>query len=214
MPRILYDTTSDLLIPYPRDDDGPVVGLDPRYLELTVIQENQPSYDATMQRLEPDELIDLDALTVTRGWQLVELPAPPPPSPDYMGFYNSLLTSTAYQSVLQQAMTSTSPALATTIAVFASAIGEAMAGRVNQPALQSAVWLLLGTATVSDADEVELQGMLEQSYLAGTYSLAPAPAVELIRAKAADGSFIADDPTTPDINEAWVTPPTAQFPDI
>ena len=133
-------------------------------------------------------------------------PPPPPPSPDYVTFYGSLLTSTAYQSVLQQAMTSTSPALATTIAVFASAIGEAMAGRVNQPALQSAVWLLLGTATVSDADEVELQGLLEQSYLAGTYTLAPAPAVELIRARAADGSFIADDPTTPDINEAWVTP--------
>jgi hypothetical protein len=209
MTRILYDLTSDLLVPYPRDDDGPVVGLDPRYVELDVIQETQPTYDPATQRLEPDELIDLDALTVTRGWQLVELPPPPPPtppSPDYVGFYNSLLTSTAYQSVLQQAMTSTSPALATTIAVFASAIGEAMAGRVNQPALQSAVWLLLGTATVSDADEVELQGLLEQSYLAGTYTLAPAPAVELIRARAADGSFIADDPATPDINEAWVTP--------
>ena len=204
--KLLYDTTSDLLVPYPRDDDESVVGLDPRYLELTVIQEAQPSYDATMQRLEPDELIDLDALTVTRGWQLVELPPSPPPSPDYVIFYNSLLTSTAYQSVLQQAMTSSSPALATTIAVLASAIGEAMAGRVNQPALQSAVWLLLGTATVSDADEVELQGLLEQSYLAGTYTLAPAPAAELVRARNPDGSFIADDPTTPDINEAWVTP--------
>ena len=133
-------------------------------------------------------------------------PPPPPPSPDYVTFYGSLLTSTAYQSVLQQAMTSTSPALATTIAVLASAIGEAMAGRVNQPALQQAVWLLLGTATVSDADEVELQGLLEQSYLAGTYTLAPAPAAELVRARNPDGSFIADDPTTPDINEAWVTP--------
>ena len=134
-------------------------------------------------------------------------PPPPPPAPDYQGFYNSLLTSTAYQSMLQQAMTSSSPALATTIAVFASAIGEAMAGRVNQPALQSAVWLLLGTATATEADEAELQELLEQSYLAGTYSLAPAPAVEPIRARnPTTGSFIADDPATPDIDEAWVTP--------
>ena len=206
MARLLYDLTSDLLLPYPRDDNGPVVGLDPRYLELTLIQEAQPTYDTSTQRLEPDEVIDLDALTVTRGWELIELPPPPPPSPDYVGFYNSLLTSTAYQSVLQQAMTSSSPALATTIAVFASAIGEAMAGRGNQPALQSAVWLLLGTATVSDADEAELQELLEQSHLAGTYTLQPAP-TELIRARnPATGAFIADDPATPDVDEAWVTP--------
>ena len=171
--KLLYDLTSGLLLPYPRDDDGPVVGLDPRYLELTLIQEAQPTYDATTQRLEPDEVIDLDALTVTRGWELVELPPPPPPSPDYLGFYSSLLSSQAYRSVLEQSMTSTTPAIATTIAVFSSAIGEAMAGRCNPAALQSAVWLLLGAVTATSADVAELQGLLEQHYLAGLYTLQP-----------------------------------------
>jgi hypothetical protein len=46
-----------------------------------------------------------------------------------------------------------------------------MAGRVNQLALQSAVWLLLGTAVIGDADEAELQGLLVSSHLAQMYSL-------------------------------------------
>ena len=204
--KLLYDTTSDQLLPYPRDDDGPVVGLDPRYLELTLIQEAQPTYDATTHQLAADEVIDLDALTVTRGWELVELPPAPPPSPDYLGFYSSLLTSGAYASVLEQSMTATSPAIATAITVFASAIGQAMAGRVNPEALQRAVWLLLGTVVATPADVAEMQGLLEQHHLAGTYTLQPAPP-ELIRARnPATGAFIADDPTTPDVDEAWVTP--------
>ena len=204
--KLLCDTTSNQLFPYPRDDDGPVVGLDPRYLELTLIQEAQPSYDATTQRLEPDEVIDLDALTVTRGWELIELPPSPPPSPDYQGFYSSLLSSQAYRSVLEQSMTAATPAIATTIAVFASAIGEAMAGRCNPQALQGAVWLLLSTVAATPADVAEMQGLLEQHYLAGSYTLQPA-ATELIRARnPATGAFIADDPATPDVDEAWVTP--------
>ncbi len=171
--KLLYDLTSDTLAPYPRDDDGPVVGLDPRYLELTLIQAEQPDYDPAMHHLEPTEAINLTARTVTRGWQLAGLPPPPPPSPDYQGFYTALLSSAAYASVLQQSMTSDSPALATLIAIFVSAIGEAMAGRVNQAALQQAVWLLLGNVTATEADLVELQTLLVASHLDGIYSLQP-----------------------------------------
>ena len=92
MTRILYSQSTATLVPWPRADDENVVGLDLDYLELTVIQEAQPTYDATVQRLEPDEVIDLDALTVTRGWQLTELP-PPAPIPDWATFRGSLLIS-------------------------------------------------------------------------------------------------------------------------
>ena len=173
MTRLLYDLTSDTLTPYPRDDDGPVVGLDPRYAEMDVIQEAQLTYDPATQRLDPTEVIDLDARTVTRGWQLIELPPPPPPSPDYAGFYSALLNSTVYGSVLQQSMSSDSPALATLIAVFGSAIGEALAGRVNVAALQQAVWLLLGNVTATEADLAELQGLLVASHLDDLYTLQP-----------------------------------------
>ncbi len=171
--KLLYDLTSDTLSPYPRDDDGPVIGLDPRYVEMDVLQESQPEYDPATQRLEPTETIDTQARTVTRGWTVVDLPPPPPPSPDYAGFYSALLSSNVYASVLQQSMSSDSPALATLIAVFVSAIGEALAGRVNVAALQQAVWLLLGNVAATEADLAELQGLLVASHLDDLYTLQP-----------------------------------------
>ena len=92
MTRILYDLTTSTLVAYPRDDDGPVIGLDPDYLELTVIQEPQPAYDPATEQIAPTEAIDLDALTVTRGWELIELP-PPAPTPDWATFRGGLLIS-------------------------------------------------------------------------------------------------------------------------
>jgi hypothetical protein len=57
--------------------------------------------------------------------------------------------------------------------VFVSAIGEACAGRANPPALQQAVWLLLSNVTATQADVIELQGLLVTSHLDGIYSLQP-----------------------------------------
>lgn len=173
MARLLYNQSTATLHPYPRQDDEPVVGLDPDYLELDLTQAEQPDYDPTTHRLDPTETIDLDARTVTRGWELIELPPPPPPEPDYVGFYQALLISQAYASVLQQSMASDSPALATLIAVFVSAIGEAMAGRANPQALQQAVWLLLGNVTATEADVIELQTLLVANHLADIYTLQP-----------------------------------------
>jgi hypothetical protein len=173
MARLLYDTTTATLHAYPRQDDEPVVDLDPRYLGMVLIQQEQPTYDPATEQLSPIEAIDLTARTVTRGWQVAPSPPPPEPSPDYVGFYGSLLSSDAYASVLQQSMTSDSPALATLIAVFVSAIGEAMAGRANPPALQQAVWLLLGSVSATEADVAELQGLLVANNLDGIYTLQP-----------------------------------------
>ena len=88
MARLLYDTETATLQAYPRQDDEPVVGLDPRYLSMALVQEAQPAYDPAIERLEPDEVIDLDALTVTRGWAVLPLDPPPPPEPaaDWLGF--------------------------------------------------------------------------------------------------------------------------------
>jgi len=202
MPRLLYDTTTSTLRPYPRQDDDPVVGLDPRYLEMNVIQQEQPTYNPATEQFSPTEAIDLTARTVTRGWQVSLLPPPPPPVPDYIGFYGSLLTSDAYASVLRQSMASDSPALATLIAAFVSAISEAMAGRANVAVLQEAVWLLLGNATT---DAAELQGLLVSHHLDGIYTLQPPTTPDMVRARNPDGTFIADNPATPE-NEAWVTP--------
>ena len=69
--KILYDTDIERLVLYPRSDDEPVVGLDPCYLVLDLIQQEKPSHDPAAHYLNRTEAIDLDALQVTRGWELV-----------------------------------------------------------------------------------------------------------------------------------------------
>ena len=73
--KALYNTETQTLLPWPRIDEEPVVGLDDHLLEMTVVQEDQPAYDPASQRLEKTEVIETDARTVTRGWSVVEVPA-------------------------------------------------------------------------------------------------------------------------------------------
>ena len=72
--KALYNTQTAKLLPWPRIDEEPVVGLDAHLLEMTVTQEPQPAYDPATQRLEKTEVIDTEARTVTRGWSVVEMP--------------------------------------------------------------------------------------------------------------------------------------------
>jgi hypothetical protein len=74
--KLLYNTETQKLLPWPRIDDEPVVGLAPHLLEMNVVQDPQPAYDPATQRLEKTEVIDTDNRTVTRGWSVVEVPAP------------------------------------------------------------------------------------------------------------------------------------------
>ena len=74
--KLLYDTQTQKLLPWPRIDDEPVVGLAAHLLEMTVVQEDKPAYDPATQRLDKTEVIDTDNRTVTRGWNVVEVPAP------------------------------------------------------------------------------------------------------------------------------------------
>jgi hypothetical protein len=72
--KALYDTQTQKLLPWPRIDDEPVVGLSAHLLEMDVVQEEKPAYDPATQRLEKTEVIDAEAQTVTRGWSVVEVP--------------------------------------------------------------------------------------------------------------------------------------------
>ena len=72
--KAIYNTQTSTVLPWPRIDEEPVVGLDAHLLEMTVTQEPQPAFDPATQRLEKTEVIDTDARTVTRGWSVVEVP--------------------------------------------------------------------------------------------------------------------------------------------
>jgi hypothetical protein len=70
----IYDTINETLLPWPRIDEQPVVGLEPHLLEMTVIQEDKPTYDPATEVLEQTQVIDTTAKTVTRSWNVIDLP--------------------------------------------------------------------------------------------------------------------------------------------
>ena len=111
----LYDTQTQKLLPWPRIDEQPVVGLAAHLLEMDVVQEDQPAYDNATQRLEKTEVIDAEARTVVRGWSVVEVPAPtftPADWVDQQGFAGNRSTTMLYLKLQLDATGKTSPKLA------------------------------------------------------------------------------------------------------
>lgn len=137
MARLLYDTETATLQPYPRPDDEPVINLDSRYLMMDLIQEAQPDYDPATQRPEPTEMIDLEALTVTRAWQLVDLP-PPPPVADWLAFAGWLYQFPPIAAGMESARLSTDPQGEPATTGLPTALDEARL-RQNYPAF-SLTW--------------------------------------------------------------------------
>ena len=165
----LWDTINQEILSYPRADDEPVVNLDPRYMVLRIIKEDKPDAPegfTVRQRWS----VDLDALEWRHGWELIELPAPAPPQPDYVGFYSDLLASATYQAVIQMPATAE---LARALAVFVSAIQDAMNYRVNTQAMQGAIWLLLGQVALTDEHVAELTELMATHHLDLVYTLQP-----------------------------------------
>ena len=165
----LWDSIDQKILSYPRADDEPVVNLDPRYLVLRIVKEAQPDTPegfAVRQRMT----VDLDALEWRHGWELIELPAPAPPQPDYVGFYSDLLASATYQAVIGMPATAE---LARALAVFVSAIQDAMNYRVNTQAMQGAIWLLLGQVALTDEHVAELTELMATHHLDLVYTLQP-----------------------------------------
>jgi hypothetical protein len=105
MTKLLYDTITTQLLAYPRQDDEPLVGLDPALVVLTLIQQSLPSYDPATHQPQPTETIDLEAGSVTRGWQLVAVPAPPP-VPDWDQLRQALRQENGYSAAFAAALQS------------------------------------------------------------------------------------------------------------
>ena len=73
--KILYDTLENKTKPYPRSDDNPVIGLDPRYVICNLIEEPQPTYNSSTEMLKrAGDVINLDTFTVVRSWDIINIP--------------------------------------------------------------------------------------------------------------------------------------------
>jgi hypothetical protein len=167
---VLFDTETNLIRDYPRVDDQPVQGLDPRYVVLRVVREPAPE-PGENQQVNQSRTVDLEALEWRWGWSVEDLPPPPPPAPNYAGFYSGLLASQSYGAVVMTQGKNGDQAAAMT--VFLGAIQDALNGRENPLALQQAIWLLLSQVQLSTEGVAELLALMDANHLSGVYSLSP-----------------------------------------
>jgi hypothetical protein len=73
--KILFHIPTETLISYPRNDDEPVIGLDPEYDVFEIIQEDEPAFDPSTQWIEATQSIDKDLKIVNRGWIVNNFPS-------------------------------------------------------------------------------------------------------------------------------------------
>jgi hypothetical protein len=88
---------------------------------------------------------------------------------DYLAFWDALMGSTVYGSIREQSFVSLP--MNTLATEFIALIGDAKAGRPNEAAIQASMDAILATGTFTEADLVELQGVLAAGHLANIYEL-------------------------------------------
>jgi len=98
MIKILYFQPTQQIYPYPRNDDLPIVGLSPEYLELAEVFIDPPSYNPQTQSVVSSWEVDVSALEYRQAWTIIDNP----PVPDWDGFN---LTFTLLPSLLQAEVT-------------------------------------------------------------------------------------------------------------
>ena len=113
----------------------------------------------------------------TATWDIVErewvTPQPTTPEPNYLAFWDAVLTSQVYQQLLGYSMTSL-PAN-TALTAFVAAFQDAKEGRPNVGAIQACVFLVMqAAAEVLTAEHLEeLQSLLDAHHLSQSYSFTP-----------------------------------------
>ena len=189
---VLYDSLTSRVVPYPRLDDEPVVGLDSsRYQVLEVVHEDEPTYDPATQTINRVSNIYLDRSQYVYAYEVIDIlpeetPPEVPPLPDYQGFYFGFMSSTLYQTILIPALaTPGNDVLGNFLTIVAVALQDAMNGRVPLPlpipdnltpnSLQSAIWLLMNVLgpLLSTENLTELQDLLDTHNLSLYYTLTP-----------------------------------------
>jgi hypothetical protein len=204
----LYDTLTAEIRGYPRLDDEPVEGLDPRYLVLRVVRE--PALEpGENQRVSETRTVDLEALEWRWGWSVEDLPPPPPPA-DWRTFKRTLLAHPAINMLLGGGMT-TAPAAA--ISLPATLLAASGGGDVDD---FRGAWVALrrnGLVSAELLQEVRMLAIglhLPEAFIAALGGAAR-PAAQYVgqewvdsagdlwvvgQARGEDGQFLADDPET------------------
>ena len=100
--RLLYNTLTEQLQPYPRNDDEDVVGLSPEYLIMQVVNAAKPVFDETTEVLVPAQTVNTITQTVTNSWTIAPKPEPVslPVAVSMRSLRLALIDAGLYQSVV------------------------------------------------------------------------------------------------------------------
>ena len=189
-------------VSFPRNPSDPLLA---SYNVFPVVPLAPPDYDPITQNLSQTTPTLVNGQWL-QTWQVTDVSAEEiferqRAAADYLAFWDALMVSTVYASIREQSFVSLP--MNTLATEFIALIGDAKAGRPNEAAIQQSMDAILATGTFTDEQLVELQDALEAGHLESLYSVG-GDSAGMVRARNADGTYMADDPATPDVNEAWV----------
>lgn len=159
----LWDTEKNEVIAYPRNDNKPVVNLNPRYLVLKIVKEEKPD-DVEGFIVQQKLTVDLDAGEWRHGWELIELPTPIP-QPEWGSFKRSLLAHSEINALLNGGITA-APAAA--LSIPATLLNASSGAAVDD---FRAAWLtlrrlgLVSAELLQEVRELAIKSNLPQAFI-------------------------------------------------
>ncbi len=216
---VLLDTETGRIRNYPRRDEEPVEGLDPRYEVLRIVRETAPQYDPATHSLSDTRTIDREAGEWRWGWAVAPL-LPVPPSPEWRTFKRTLLAHPAIRTLLSGAM---SEDLTAALSLPTTLLLTAATNAADPDDFRSAWVALRRRGLVSPELLQEVRTLALMLHLPEAFVAALGGAVRpaatargqewvdaagnlwvVVQARDGDGQFLADDPATPERESlAW-----------
>jgi hypothetical protein len=148
----------------------------PNWLELSTESDREsigilgpfelPNYDSNIEYLKWNNLtLSYDIILYTEE----ELLSICKSKANYLLFWDLLLASNVYSSIREQSFTSLK--MNTLVTEFVALIGDAKLGRPNESAIQYSIKFILSCGIFTEENFVELNDILERSYLNNIYTL-------------------------------------------
>jgi hypothetical protein len=168
MYKLLYSQTTQQTHPYPRNDDAPIVGLDPDFLILEQVETTPPTYDPETEIITPNWVVDITALEYRQEWVVSDKPVPEP-VPNWTGFYDGLIVSQTYNHLL--GLTVPYPSISGVMAVMGVSLLQGQSDPSNPSrlaALQAAVSAILSVLSaleisLTTEQLTEVRGLLDEN---------------------------------------------------
>jgi hypothetical protein len=153
MSKLLYSQSTQQTYPYPRNDDAPIIGLDPDFLVLERVETPPPTYNPETEIITLTWVVDVEALEYRQEWVVTDKPSPVV-VPNWTGFYDGLIVSATYNHLL--GLTVPYPSISGVMAVMGVSLLQGQSDPNNPSrlaALQAAVSAIL---SVLNALEIPL----------------------------------------------------------